>query len=66
MNYFIKLEIFEDVSINYYNQIDKFNFNYTSSSPAIDFGTSTDAPAYDLRGVSRPQGSGYDAGAYEY
>jgi hypothetical protein len=31
-------------------------------SPAIDAGTATGAPATDQRGVSRPQGAGYDIG----
>ena len=34
-------------------------------SSAIDSGTDTGAPSTDQRGVSRPQGSGYDMGAYE-
>jgi predicted outer membrane repeat protein len=43
-----------------------------AGSPAIDTGTSTGAPAFDLDGVSRPtdgNGSGtaeFDRGAYEY
>ncbi len=34
-------------------------------SSAIDSGTNTGAPSTDQRGVSRPQGLGYDIGAYE-
>ena len=34
-------------------------------SPAIDAGTSRGAPTTDERGVSRPQGSGFDIGAFE-
>jgi hypothetical protein len=34
-------------------------------SPAIDAGTGNGAPATDQRGVSRPQGAGYDIGAFE-
>lgn len=34
-------------------------------SPALDNGTATGAPATDIRGAARPQGSGYDMGAYE-
>ena len=34
-------------------------------SSAIDAGTSDGAPNTDQRGVSRPQGSGYDIGAFE-
>ncbi len=38
----------------------------TSSSPAIDQALQTSAPASDLLGILRPQGSGVDIGAYEY
>jgi hypothetical protein len=34
-------------------------------SPAIDSGTATLAPAYDFYGIARPQGLGYDRGAFE-
>ena len=34
-------------------------------SPCLDAGTATDAPATDLLGRPRPQGSGVDMGAYE-
>lgn len=37
-----------------------------SGSSAIDAGTNTVCPATDQRGVSRPQGSQCDIGAYEY
>lgn len=37
-----------------------------SSSPAIDTGSSTNAPSDDFEGNSRPQGAGYDMGAFEY
>ena len=36
-----------------------------TGSSAIDAGTSTGAPSTDQRGISRPQGSGIDIGAYE-
>jgi len=36
-----------------------------SNSPSRHTGAATDAPAEDIRGVSRPQGAGYDMGAYE-
>ena len=35
-------------------------------SPAIDAGDNANCPATDQRGVTRPQGSGCDIGAYEY
>lgn len=37
-----------------------------AGSPAIDAGRSTNCPALDQRGVSRPQGAGCDAGAFEW
>ncbi|CAG1002137.1 Hemagglutinin/proteinase [Anaerolineales bacterium] len=37
-----------------------------AGSPAINAGTSTGCPAVDQRGISRPQGSACDIGAYEY
>jgi parallel beta-helix repeat protein len=37
-----------------------------SVSPCIDTGTSVGAPGYDIVGIPRPQGAGYDMGAYEY
>jgi hypothetical protein len=36
-----------------------------STSPAIDFASSSICPKVDARGVKRPQGAGCDAGAYE-
>jgi MYXO-CTERM domain-containing protein len=35
-------------------------------SPAIDAGQATDAPATDFAGTARPQGAGFDIGAYEH
>ena len=37
-----------------------------SGSPAIDTGTTIDAPSTDIRGLPRPVGAGVDMGAYEY
>ena len=42
------------------------DFHLTSSSPAIDRGSSVLAPADDYDLVPRPQGSGIDIGAFEY
>ena len=42
------------------------DYHLSSTSPAIDAGTSTDAPSTDLGGNPRPSGKGYDIGAYEY
>ncbi|MGI9308251.1 MAG: choice-of-anchor Q domain-containing protein, partial [Gammaproteobacteria bacterium] len=43
-----------------------WDYHLKSTSPAIDAGVSTAAPAKDLDGNSRPQGSAYDMGAYEH
>lgn len=42
------------------------NYRVTSSSPAIDRGTSNLAPKIDLNLVARPRGAAVDIGAYEY
>ena len=42
------------------------DFHLQSSSPAIDNGSSFNAPAVDFDGNSRSQGAGYDIGAYEF
>jgi parallel beta-helix repeat protein len=46
------------------------NFTLSSASPAIDAGASSSSPnqppAYDLLNNPRPQGTGYDLGAYEF
>jgi len=42
------------------------NFNIQSTSPAIDAGMSVTSVTTDFLGNKRPQGAGYDIGAYEY
>jgi hypothetical protein len=42
------------------------DFHVQASSPSIDSGTSAYAPSYDYSGNSRPLGSIYDRGAYEW
>jgi len=42
------------------------NYHLQASSPAVDTGTSMDAPGYDFENYPRPYGAGYDIGAYEW
>lgn len=42
------------------------NWMLATGSVLTDMGTATGAPATDLSGITRPQGSGVDIGAYEY
>jgi len=42
-----------------------YNFQLISDSPAIDFGLNVGVKK-DAEGISRPQGRGFDIGAYEY
>ncbi len=42
------------------------DFHLQVTSPAINSGSSVDAPNFDFDGNPRPQGAGYDIGAYEY
>ena len=48
--------------------LDAANDNYliTSSSPAVDAGSASYAPANDLNGITRPFGVADDLGCYEY
>ncbi|MEK7103448.1 MAG: right-handed parallel beta-helix repeat-containing protein, partial [Patescibacteria group bacterium] len=43
-----------------------FDFHLQTASPAINAGISDKAPAIDFNGTTRPQGSAYDIGAYEF
>jgi hypothetical protein len=42
------------------------DFRLQNKSPAIDAGSAIGAPGKDYDGAVRPQGKGYDIGAYEY
>ncbi len=56
-------------STNYPNHFVNYlglDYHLISASTAIDAGTSTFAPNVDKDNVTRPQGLGYDAGAYEF
>lgn len=44
----------------------KPDFHLQAASPCIDAGTSEGAPDTDIEGKRRPQGEGYDMGAYEF
>jgi len=43
-----------------------WDFHLQSASPCIDSGTGEGAPDHDIEGVLRPQGDGFDMGAFEY
>jgi hypothetical protein len=42
------------------------DFHLQPNSPALDSGSPSGASAFDVDDTPRPQGSGYDIGAYEY
>jgi len=52
--------LFVDVNLN------SSNYHLQADSPCVDSGTSVGAPSTDLDGTTRPQGAGYDMGAYEF
>jgi hypothetical protein len=41
------------------------DLHLSSGSPCVDRGSAVGAPATDIAGTSRPQGAGFDIGAYE-
>jgi hypothetical protein len=43
-----------------------YDYHIGDSSPCKDSGTGVGAPTDDIEGTARPQGAGYDMGAYEY
>ena len=45
---------------------DADDYQLQSSSPCKDTGTSVGSPLIDIIGITRPQGTGFDMGAYEY
>ena len=48
-----------------YQPVSGGDYHLRTGSPAIDHGTSSNAPSYDMDLQPRPQGSAYDIGAYE-
>jgi len=50
----------------YVKRTNPCNFYLNKNSPAIDSGTGELAPRIDYNGITRPQNSKYDIGAYEY
>ncbi len=42
------------------------DYHLQPNSSCIDAGTSSNAPVTDFEGITRPQGNGFDMGAYEY
>ncbi|MGZ3768466.1 MAG: right-handed parallel beta-helix repeat-containing protein [Bdellovibrio sp.] len=46
--------------------VDSNNFHLQSNSPAINKGSTTDAPAFDFDFMARPQGGITDIGAFEF
>ena len=55
-----------DPNTELFKNMSNWDFHLMSGSIAIDAGTPENAPSVDYDGVRRPQGGGYDIGAYEW
>ena len=55
-----------DLTSQLFRDLANWDFHLKQGSIAIDAGTSNNAPKVDYAGFGRPQGTGYDIGAYEY
>ena len=55
-----------DPSSQLFKNLANWDIHIKQGSIAIDAGTPNNAPKVDFDGLSRPQGGGYDIGAYEY
>ena len=55
-----------DPASQLFKNVANWDFHLKEGSIAIDAGTSNNAPKVDYDGSGRPQGGGYDIGAYEY
>lgn len=53
---------YDDFFVDYAN----FDLRLKEGCPAIDAGSDEYAPLIDIEGNTRPQGAGFDVGAYEY
>jgi hypothetical protein len=61
-NYIISYEDYPDIFTDFSN----FDFSLKADAPVIDARIGSSAPAIDILQNARPNGSGYDIGAYEY
>jgi hypothetical protein len=55
-----------DPASQLFKNLANWDFHIKQGSIAVDAGTPNNAPQVDYDGLSRPQGGGYDIGAYEY
>jgi hypothetical protein len=55
-----------DLTSQLFKDLANWDFRLKEASIAIDAGTSDNAPKVDYNGFGRPQGTGFDIGAYEY
>lgn len=55
-----------DDAAKFFVDVAAYDVHLLDNAPAIDQGTSDNAPTHDIEGIPRPQGSGVDVGAYEW
>ena len=57
---------FQVLAIEFFHLLADFDFHLRAGSPAIDKGITLAEVITDIESTPRPQGAGFDIGAYEY
>lgn len=59
-------DVYDHVAADLFTDVDTYDLTLIADCNAIDVANATYAPATDYAGTARPQGNGFDIGAYEW